>query len=95
MADELGRGAPLGNENGKRGREWRDALRNAMAHRADGDYRKTLLKIAANVVDQALSGDKDAIREIAERTDGKATVVLAGDDERPPVAVINALDVKL
>ena len=96
MADEIGRGAPLGNTNPTKGREWREALRRAMAHKAeDGDYRTTLLKIAKNVVNQAIDGDRAAIQEIAERTDGKATVVLAGDDERPPVAIIHAADTKL
>ena len=61
----------LGNDNPTKGREWREALRRAMAHKSDGNYRHTLLKIAAGVVDRALEGDREAWREIADREDGK------------------------
>jgi hypothetical protein len=81
--------APTGNLNSARGREWTSALRRAMAHRADGDYRETLLKIANSVIDKALEGDKDAWREIAEREDGKASqaLTLAGDENGAPVRI--------
>jgi len=78
-------GAPLGNQNAANAKEWRQALRRAMAHKADGDYRKTLDAIAAAVVDKALEGDKDAWREIAEREDGKAAQAIVGDPDAPPV----------
>jgi hypothetical protein len=80
-------GAPIGNQNAKNGAEWRQALRRAMAHRGEGDYRNTLLKIADGVIEKALEGDKDAWREVAEREDGKAaqTTILQGDDEGGPV----------
>jgi len=78
-------GAPQGNQNAKVGREWREALRRAMAHKADGDYRNTLLKIASGVVDKALEGDKDAWREIADREDGKpaASLDIGNKDGEP------------
>jgi hypothetical protein len=65
------RGAPLGSTNRRNGREWSEALRRAMAHRAEGDYRGTLLKIADAVVAKALEGDPIAWREISEREEGK------------------------
>lgn len=89
------RGAPLGNSNANRGREWTAALRRAMAHRGDGDYRQTLLKIAAAVVDKAIEGDKDAWKEIAEREDGKSVQTLAGDKDAPLTVVINSTDAQL
>ena len=76
-----GVGAPLGNDNPTRGKEWKAALRRSMAHKADGDYRATLLKIADAVVERALDGDKDAWREISEREDGKVPQALVGGDE--------------
>jgi hypothetical protein len=78
-------GAPAGNTNAKSAKEWQQALRRAMAHRAEGDYRKTLEKIAGAVVDKALEGDKDAWREIAEREDGKAAQMIAGDPDGAPI----------
>jgi hypothetical protein len=77
--------APLGNQNAANAKEWRQALRRAMAHKADGDYRDTLLLIAAAVVDKALEGDKDAWREIADREDGKPAQTIAGDSDAPLV----------
>ena len=79
----MGAGAPIGNQNAKVGREWREALRRAMAHKAGGDYRDTLLQIAAGVVEKALEGEVVAWQEIANREDGKATQVIGGDDEAP------------
>ena len=74
-------GAPLGNDNPTRGKEWTSALRRAMAHKANGDYRETLLKIANAVIDKALDGDLAAWREIAEREDGKPAQALTVANE--------------
>lgn len=77
--------APIGNQNAKVGREWREALRRAMAHKADGDYRNTLLRIAGAVVDKALEGEAVAWQEIANREDGKPTQAISGDPEGEPI----------
>ena len=90
-------GAPLGNDNPTRGKEWTSALRRAMAHRANGDYRDTLLKIAGMVVDKALEGDPAAVREISEREDGKPAQSLAigGDGGEPIRVAITSADAGL
>lgn len=77
--------APIGNQNAVKGREWTAALRRAMAHKANGDYRETLLKIAESVVEKAMDGDREAWREIAEREDGKSaqSVTVGGDEDNP------------
>lgn len=80
-------GPPEGNQNAKIGREWREALRRAMAHKAEGDYRNTLLQIASGVVDKALAGEKDAWQEIANREDGKPAQPIGGADELPPIGL--------
>lgn len=80
-------GAPVGNQNPKVGREWREALRRAMAHEADGDYRDTLLRIASGVVSKALDGERDAWQEIANREDGKPAQPIGGADELPPIGL--------
>lgn len=82
-------GAPVGNQNARDGREFREALRRAMAHRGEGDYRHTLLKIAGGLVDKALEGDLPAIREVADREDGKAAqaMILNGDENGGPVRI--------
>ena len=67
----------IGNQNAKRGREWRDALRKAWSQYDKGDCERgqALFKIGTKVVEMALDGDMDAIREIGNRSDGKAVQV--------------------
>lgn len=68
-------GAPLGNQNGVKGKTWRDALHKALIRFAteDGAVKagQALEKIAEKVVLGALAGDKDCIAEIGNRLDGK------------------------
>lgn len=80
--------APVGNQFAREGREFRQALRRALAHRGEGgDYRHALLKIASALIEKAESGDLGAIREIADREDGKPAqaVTLQGDEDGGPV----------
>jgi hypothetical protein len=83
-------GAPVGNQNARVGREWREALRRAMAHKAEGDYRQTLDQIASVVIDKALEGEVQAWQEIANREDGKPAqgITLSGDENAPLVTRI-------
>lgn len=79
-------GAPVGNTNGAKGREWREALRRAMARKAEGDYRRTLDAIALRVVEQALEGDRESWQEIATREDGKpAQAIIGGAEDDPEI----------
>lgn len=50
--------------------------------RTDGDKTK-LAKIAEALVDKAISGDVPAIKEVADRLDGKPTQTIAGDQDSP------------
>lgn len=72
-------GAPSGNSNAKKGREWFDALRKECVQ------RKALEGLAKLVVDKALEGERWAIEEIGNRMDGKPaqSVALSGDPEQP------------
>jgi hypothetical protein len=62
-----------GNRNAARATAWKDALRRQLAQYTDdkvamGEALNTIAKVC---VMQALSGDKDARMEIANRLDGK------------------------
>lgn len=59
-------GAPIGNRNGAKGKEWEMAIRKAL-HQREG----SLGRIALKVVDSAEAGDQWAINHIADRLDGK------------------------
>ena len=61
-----------GNPLGPQQRPWRDALRTALNTDDPATKRKKLLLLADKLVDLALAGDVQAIREIGDRIDGRA-----------------------
>lgn len=73
-----------GNQNAYKNKPWADALRRAMA-RFDGGKENALNLIADQTVKAAVSGDQWAVKEIADRMDGKSaqSVTVAGDEDKP------------
>ena len=61
-------GAPLGNQNGKKGKLFYDQLRVALVQ----EDKKRLRNIAEKLVKAAENGDAWAIKEVIDRVDGKA-----------------------
>jgi hypothetical protein len=61
-------GAPIGNQNGKKGKLFYNQLRKALVQE---DSRK-LRTIADRLVDAAEQGEPWAIKEVIDRVDGKA-----------------------
>jgi len=81
-------GAPQGNSNAKRAKLWRAALERALARavkKGSKTVEKGLDPIADKVVANALNGDSESWKEIANRLDGKHTTVLANDEDNPLV----------
>lgn len=72
-----------GNANSGRKQEkpFRDALRIELAA-ADLDGRG-LRAIAKKLIDAAEEGKMDAIKELADRIDGKVPQAISGDEENP------------
>lgn len=71
---------------GRKGeKHWRDAVRIAVNEAVEGDEsgRKKLRAIADKLVELAMEGDIQAIKEIGDRMDGKAVQLHGGDDESP------------
>jgi hypothetical protein len=86
-------GAPVGNQSAAKAKEWEQALKRAMARKADGDFRQTLDKIASEVIDKALAGEKDAWMEIGNRMDGKpAQAIVGGAEDDEPVKVLQRVE---
>jgi hypothetical protein len=67
----------------QRDKPFRDALRIAISE-AEDNPRK-LRRIAEKLFDKAAEGDVAAIKEIADRLDGKVPQGIGGDDELGPV----------
>jgi hypothetical protein len=60
-------GAPLGNDNHRKGKPFQDALRRAVAQNP-----QKLRNAADKVLDLAEAGEAWAVKEIADRLDGKS-----------------------
>ena len=73
-------GAPLGNSNHKKGKPFQDALRRAIAQNP-----KKVRSIVDKVLDLAEEGEAWAVKEIADRLDGKAiqATEITGADGEP------------
>ena len=63
--------APLGNHNAAKGTLWRDALRMELAK-----DKKRIRRLIAALLDKGETGDVTALKEIADRLDGKPTQAL-------------------
>lgn len=67
-------------------RQFREMLQLAVNEQQDG--LPVLRALADALVKRGRTGDVQAIREIADRLDGKVPQAIVGDDEHPPVSVI-------
>ena len=72
-------GAPLGNQNAAKSRAFYGALSRAIAQ----DDGKRLRQAAESLLNLAAEGEAWAVRELADRLDGKPTQTIAGDAENP------------
>lgn len=71
-----------GNPNGRpKSKPFKDALQKAIS--AAGDDNEALTRVALALLAKAQEGDVPAIKEVADRLDGKATQPISGDDENP------------
>ena len=61
-------GAPFGNQNARKGKSWLEALRAEIT----SDDGTRLRKAASQLLNKAAQGDLAAIKELADRLDGKA-----------------------
>ena len=78
------RGAQKGNNNAAKGKEYQLALRKALA-RMHGTSSKGLERIARQLIQAAEEGEGWALKEIADRFDGKPAQqqILTGDPDNP------------
>ena len=72
-------GAPLGNDNAAKGKAWNDALRKAIVQ----DDGKRLRWAVEKLLDLAGSGEPWAIKELADRLDGRPAQSIGSDPENP------------
>ena len=63
--------APEGNKNAVKNKPWADALSRALEIHKPSDQRVKLDALACSLVEKAMSGDTNALKEIGDRLDGK------------------------
>ena len=75
-------GGKPGNQNAANGKDWKEAIRYALANYEDDGIERGHVprEIARVVVKRALEGDMYAIREIGDRLDGKPTQAIRGEN---------------
>ena len=83
------RGAPEGNTNAAKGALYNSALKRALA-RSNKTVDGGLNKVADQLVKAAQAGEPWAIKEVADRIDGKPaqTNILQGDEEKPLITKV-------
>ena len=70
---------------------FRDALRLELA--AAGEDHKALRAIARNLIAMAQGDDMQAIKELADRMDGKpAQALVGGDDDDNPIKMLHKIE---
>lgn len=69
------------NSGGAKAKPFRDALRIELA--ALGDDSKALREVAKKLIAEAMNGEQWAVKELADRIDGKVPTPIAGDDDNP------------
>lgn len=77
---------PLGI-NGSEKKPWADAIRRALARRAEGKLAD-INALADRLIDSALAGELPALKELGDRLDGKPAQTIAGDPDAPQHMVI-------
>jgi hypothetical protein len=90
-------GNKFGHGRPSAGKSLSDALRIALAEKLP-DGRTVTRAIADTLVKKAISGDIQAIREIADRIEGRPAIQadpsVAGDLKRPINIVVTAADLR-
>lgn len=64
-------GAPEGNQNAKKGRDWTQAIRKALAHYSGEGATAGMEKLARKLIEAAENGDAWALKELGDRIEGK------------------------
>ena len=81
-------GAPFGNNNATKNKLWSDTLRRAIAQ----DRGDRVRQAAERLLDEAAKGEQWAIKELADRLDGKSiqSNTIQGIEDMP----ISSIEVK-
>lgn len=84
--------APKGNQYGANRARWRNAIEKALENRCKSDGQKALVAIAEQLIDKAMEGDMQALKELGDRMDGRpAQAVNIGGQEDNPIVITDVI----
>lgn len=84
-------GAPIGNQNAKKGKIWTDALKRAIA-RKYGSLPDGLDKLADEFIDSVAAGGIHERETLGSRLEGKpAQAIIGGEEDDPPLKIEGAI----
>ena len=69
-------------------RSFANMLNIAIKEAVEGSDKTKLRAVADALVDKAMAGDVAAIKEVADRIDGKVPQALVGDNESDPINLL-------
>lgn len=75
---------------GRKEKPFRDALNLAL--KEAGENRPRLRLIAEQLIAKAEAGDMQAIKEFADRLDGKVPQAIVGDNEDDPINLLHRIE---
>lgn len=85
--------APKGNQFARKAKIWEQAIKRAIARRANGEIEHGLDELADKLVTLVAQGDLPALKELGDRLDGKpAQAIIGGSDDDPPISVVNRIE---
>lgn len=67
----MGAGAPRGNQNAAKGKQWLAAIERALEKRSRVDRKAGLDALAGKLLEQCAEGNLVALKELGDRLDGK------------------------
>ncbi len=84
-------GAPQGNQNAAKSKQWTAAINRALDLWTESRFegKQALDKLAEKLLESAFEGDLGALKELGDRLEGKPTTVIGGDEERPLIIQTN------
>jgi hypothetical protein len=87
-------GAPLGNQNARKGKLWTQAIERALDKRSAAGRLAALDDIAEKLLSLAEQGEMAALKELGDRIEGKPTerVELSGPDGPIDIRSLPPLD---
>lgn len=76
-------GAPIGNQNGRKGKMWASAIEQALERRGQGNKMAALSELADKLLAKCDEMDMSALKELGDRLDGKPAQAIVGDPDNP------------